>query len=160
MPEQINKNLLLGDPLAEVTRRERRMLLGVSLLGVVLVKTGLIPTKISALGVEFDKTDQQALLNILAFVTLYFLVAFVIYATSDFLAWRRSLLTYHVERMRENARLRRELKPEHLEQEQAILWELDRSTLLFSMIRPVSTVRALFEFVLPIVFGVYAIILL
>jgi hypothetical protein len=47
-PEQIR----LRDPLAEVTRRERRLLLGASIIGLTVAKTGLVPTKISALGVE------------------------------------------------------------------------------------------------------------
>ena len=66
-------DVLLHDPLSEVTRRERRMLLACTLLGVGVVKTGLVPTKIEALGVEFDKTNQQALLFLLALVVGYFL---------------------------------------------------------------------------------------
>ena len=160
MPEQMNRDILLGDPLAEVTRKERRMLLGVSVLGIALVKTGLVPTKISALGVEFDKTNQQALLTILAIVALYFLVAFVIYAGADFLAWRRALVAYRVERMREHARLQRELTPDHLKQEEALLWEQSRGSVLFGLGGPVSLLRASFEFLVPIAFGIYAILLL
>jgi len=45
------------DPLSEVTRRERRALLGVSALSIAMSITHLIPTKISALGVEFPPTE-------------------------------------------------------------------------------------------------------
>ena len=76
------------DPLSQVTRNERRSLLAVSTLGITLVVTGLVPTKIEALGVEFTQTDQKALLAIIAISTAYFLVAFTIYAVSDFIAWR------------------------------------------------------------------------
>ncbi len=44
MAEQRAKDLLLHDPLSDETRQERKMLLGVSMLGIVLVKTGLVPT--------------------------------------------------------------------------------------------------------------------
>ncbi len=85
MTDPAARDLLLGDPLSDVTRKERRMLLAISLLGVGLVKTGLVPTKIEALGVEFDKANQQALLFLLAIVAVYFFSAFLIYAAADFL---------------------------------------------------------------------------
>jgi amino acid permease len=52
------------------------------------VRTGLVPSKISALGLEFSQTDQKSLLSILALITLYFVAAFILYASSDFVAWR------------------------------------------------------------------------
>lgn len=91
MTEQDLQQTRLRDALSDVTRKERRHLLGISLLGVVLKKTGLVPSKISGLGIEFQNTDQRALLFIVAFVILYFLFAFIIYAFSDFLAWRLAI---------------------------------------------------------------------
>jgi hypothetical protein len=35
------------DPLSEVTRKERRILLGTSALGIIVAKVGLVPTKIT-----------------------------------------------------------------------------------------------------------------
>jgi hypothetical protein len=43
--------------------------------------------KISGLGIEIEGADQRALLYYIACVIVYFLFAFIIYATSDFLAW-------------------------------------------------------------------------
>jgi hypothetical protein len=57
----------------------RRLLLRVSTIGITLVKTGLVPSKIFALGIEFTSTDQRSFLAIIALVTIYFLVAFAIY---------------------------------------------------------------------------------
>ncbi len=88
MAELSPRDIMLRDPLSAVTRKERQFLLGVSIFGIALVKGGLVPSKISALGIEFTKTDQQSLMTILGLVTLYFLFAFVTYAASDFLAWR------------------------------------------------------------------------
>ena len=78
----------LRDPLSPVTRAERRSLLGVSAVGLVIAKSGLVPTKISALGVDFSNADQHALLSMGSLAVVYFIVAFTVYATSDLVAWR------------------------------------------------------------------------
>lgn len=51
--------ILVADPLESVTRRERKTLLGLCAIGIAIVHMELVPTKISALGIEFSKTDQQ-----------------------------------------------------------------------------------------------------
>src|SRR6266851_5310284 len=84
--------ILIVDPLSEVTRKERRNLLIFSVLSYAIFKTGLIPTKITALGVEFSSTDQTALLRVLAGLVAYFLLTFVVYGGSDYL--RRQLAVY------------------------------------------------------------------
>lgn len=83
----------LSDPLTEVTRKERRSLLGVATAALVLVHAGVVPTRISALGIEFTTSNQQALLRVAAFVIGYFLVTFVIYGVNDYLAWHHELQT-------------------------------------------------------------------
>jgi hypothetical protein len=163
MPEQPTKDVLLGDPLAEVTRKERRILLGVSILAVAIVKTGLVPTKIEALGVEFEKTNQQALLSILAFVTLYFLAAFVIYAAADFLSWRRALRRARIESITD--RLKQEREPEAssdaYRRERSEIFERTKDPFVsFRLAQPVALLRAVFEFLLPVVVGTYAMWLL
>jgi hypothetical protein len=89
--------VLLGDPLSEVTRKTRLYLLAVSLIGVAMVRTGLVPTKIATFGIELEQPNRSALLFLIALVNLYFLAAFVIYAVSDFRKWRGQ-----VEAAREN----------------------------------------------------------
>jgi hypothetical protein len=79
---------LVGDPLSEVTRKTRLYLLAVSLIGVAMVTTGLVPTKIATFGIELEQPNRSALLVLIALVNLYFLAAFVIYAVSDFRKWR------------------------------------------------------------------------
>ena len=73
----------LRDPLSEVTRKKRRALLWVSALGIVVVKSGLIPSKISALGIEFSPTDQHTLMLALGAAVAYLLLALLLYASSD-----------------------------------------------------------------------------
>ncbi len=82
MSNKTLNELKLQDPLSEVTRKERRFLLGISALAITIIKVGIIPTKITALGVVFKETDQQSFLWILGLLILYFLIAFIIYATS------------------------------------------------------------------------------
>ena len=79
---------LVKDPLSEVTRKERRTLLGASAIGVAMVKANLLPQKISTLGIDFQQIDQTVLLRSVAFLILYFILAFLLYSTSDFLTWR------------------------------------------------------------------------
>src|SRR5437870_1539440 len=53
---------LLRDPLSEVNRKERRSLLGVSAIAILIGKTGLVPTKIENLGITFTEPGRAALL--------------------------------------------------------------------------------------------------
>jgi hypothetical protein len=80
--------VLVGDPLSEVTRKTRLYLLAVSLIGVAMVRTGLVPTKIATFGIELEQPNRSALLFLIALVNLYFLAAFVLYAVSDYRKWR------------------------------------------------------------------------
>lgn len=156
MSDENNKDLLLGDPLSEVTRKERRMLLAISMIGITLVKMGLIPTKISTLGIEFEKTNQQSLLNIIALIVIYFLAAFFIYAIADFLAWRKSIRNKKINIELES--IEKELiNPQlfHEQKERMVKISSWRNTPV-SLTKPVSVLRAIFEFLLPIVVGIYS----
>jgi hypothetical protein len=83
-------DLISYDPLSEVTRRERKALLGVSMLGLALVKVPLVPSKLAAFGIEFSDLNRQNFAFMYSLVVGYFLIAFLVYAFSDFVAWRRS----------------------------------------------------------------------
>jgi len=80
--------IALSDPLKAETRKARLYLLGVSLVGITIVQTGLVPQEITTLGLTFGEADRKSLLSILALVVVYFLVAFAVYGVSDFFAWR------------------------------------------------------------------------
>ena len=165
MTEQNLEQSRLRDALSDVTRKERRFLLGTSLLGIALIKTGLVPSKISALGIELQGADQRALLAIVAFVILYFLAAFIIYATSDYLAWRLSISRQAIKRAVSS--YEEDLQgfypqPGTIEEElEKFKAELHKKIhIYFKLVTPTSIVRALFDFVLPIAVGGYALILL
>ena len=96
-------DVAVRDPLTPVTRKERLYLLAVSMIGIAIVQTGLVPSKIATFGIELDKPDRSALLFLLALVTAYFLVAFIVYAASDYVAREKELMAA---REREQSRLR------------------------------------------------------
>jgi len=144
--------LRVRDPLSEVTRRERRSLLGVSTLGIIMTKTGLIPEKITTFGVVFTETHQKSLLFLVAFIVVYFLISFVIYAWSDFVSWRiavnsarRKWLSATAASAGEETKKVREI-PEL--QDKIFNWG-QRSI-------PISWVRAFWEFLFPLVLGLWS----
>lgn len=172
--------LLLRDPLSEVTRKERVYLLGSSIAGIAIVKMELIPTRITTLGIEFDAVNQETFLFILGLVVLYFLAAFLVYAASDFLAWteeyraaleeiRRPQLDLFKElaiwrdHLREQAGISRgeeeheqDIPPEIGQYLDAAAPDLDRLDRTRKTGVAVATVRALFEYLLPVLLGAYA----
>jgi hypothetical protein len=157
MEEPTIGQILVQDPLSRISRSERRNLLGISIITITIVKTGLIPTKISALGIEFSPANRLALLGILFLVVIYFLLAFLIYSISDFLDWRLRLnnarAKIYIEF--EKSRVSKDIS---IDREREILFRSGSITRL--MITPISFLRAIFEFLLPIIVGIYAIILL
>ena len=80
--------ILTRDPLSEVTRRERKALLGLSLLAVVVMKANLIPSELSAFGLKIDNIRSEWLIISLMALIGYFWIVFIVYAFSDFLGWR------------------------------------------------------------------------
>lgn len=162
-PVQFDRPVLaeLRDPLSEVTRRERKALLGTSVLAVALVKAGLLPSEITALGVTLATSDQKSLLVLLGFVILYFLGAFLLYGASDLVTWRVT----QREAFRETIRKLR--FGTESEREQGIMFEVEREFnqrkgemyMTSFLVGPVSMLRVLFDFALPLLFGIYAVII-
>jgi hypothetical protein len=143
---------MLKDPLSDLARRERKTLLGTSALSLFISKTGSIPKEISALGISFEKADQHAFLVVFAMVISYFLIAFMVYGFSDYLAWKiaydkSSQLAYaeHYDRME-----RREPLDSHPVDSWLPKWPR-------RLAWPMSLARAFFEFLLPIVVAIYSI---
>jgi hypothetical protein len=88
----INIKETIKDPLSEETRKSRKLLLAFSFIGIAIVHTGFIPTKIESMGIKFEKVDQDNILFLLGIVVSYFLLSFLVYAFSDFLIIRVNLL--------------------------------------------------------------------
>ena len=155
----------LRDPLTDVTRRERRSLLGISMLGIAVAQGGLLPTEISSLGIKFGPGSQSVLLLILGLVCGYYLIAFLVYALSDYIAWKMALRAVFqriwtgprdptAESESEEEALLQIRRQESLEE----FIQKNNSSILIAefMLLPASRVRAIFEFVLPAVVGAYS----
>jgi len=172
----------LGDPLSELTRRERKMLLAVSGIGVVVAKTGLIPTQIESLGLTFSSDDQSVIARCLAVLIGYFLLIFIVYGWSDYLRWRVSLQQamrdVEIDEIR-RARSERRAEPvapasrfvgvdpeliriqaaaSHARQLTPILTRFGRATRWMRLATPTTmVVRGAVEFVLPVPVAIYAV---
>jgi hypothetical protein len=141
----------VGDPLKAVTRKERLYLLAISLIGIAMVRTGLVPTKISTFGIELDKPNRAALLLLLALVTVYFLVAFIIYAAADFIA-RSEALRAARRRGRLMHEYERGIGLDDVSYGSERMWALRQTSQYV-----VAALRIFFEFLLPIIIGLFAI---
>ncbi len=157
MSPESTAEISLKDMLSDVTRKERRMLLGISVLSIFVARTGLVPTKISVLGLELAKTDQQTFLWAMAFVVSYFIAAFFLYGLPDFIAWRMSynkvakvVLGVYFAKFQGGARDIREDSDSYVPEGWVSSWPN-------RVAHSVSVLRVLFEFILPIVVGGYAI---
>lgn len=155
---------LVADPLSSVTRNERRSLLVLSVIGIAIVKTGLVPSKIEALGIEFSPGDQKSLLNILGMVNLYLLVAFSIYALADFIGWRARLERQVGKYGRWWRDMRRERKDyaasgrTDWQEAEHFANRIYRAKFDLTLIaKAASPWRAIVEFVVPILVGISAI---
>jgi hypothetical protein len=178
MADDFPEELRLRDPLNEVTRKERRFLLGLSLISILVAKTGLMPTKISALGIECTRADQNTILWVMILLVLYTLVAFVIYGIPDFMLWRSSKRLVHKQDFLENETLKeligtavQDATKKKCEENKMVTaeWvselreELSKQfmPIAVAMYNPrslsrVSWARAVFDFLLPIPIGIYA----
>jgi uncharacterized membrane protein len=82
-----NPQHLLQDSLRDVTRKERRALLGLAALGMVVAKTKLEVSQLTVLGLSCKSIPNADLLLYLGCLVLYFLVAFLVYVLSDVTSW-------------------------------------------------------------------------
>jgi hypothetical protein len=155
-------DIRVQDPLSSVTRNERKMLLFVSAIGITMVKIGLVPDKITALGIEFSQTNQLSLMILLVVINIYFLAAFLSYASSDYAAWK---LSYY------NSIL--DLEKEREERDKDGLFGLMEDPPKYTTqpfyiyrkswikaSRPISAIRAVLEFIVPVIFSIYSIVIL
>lgn len=179
--------IAVRDPLSETTRRERKTLLGISIVVIGIIETGTLPTKIESLGIEFTQTDQKYLFNVFAAVVIYYLIAFVLFAISDFIVWRIAfgsivraqwgrmtmnpdkdkLLTKDEQRIIQLEKQITEMKAEQMRGsfDKQLGLDIDfmnwgMPNYLIRLSTPVSLFRSIFEFLLPILVGIYALILL
>lgn len=139
---------IFADPLSPLTRLERRNLLLASFIGLLISKAGLVPTKFSAFGIELTAPQQSAFTLAAALVVAYFLLALLAYAAPDLLSWREKYQEYLRRSEIASRNWTMEDQIEHDEVSSAlpnIMW-------LYRSSRPVTYLRAAFDFILPVFF--------
>lgn len=167
----------VADPLSPHTRSVRKSLLISSVVSIFIATTGLIPEKISALGIEFSRADRGSMLWVLGLVVAFLLVSFTVTAAADFAAWRMSFSAKAWEEesqgydnvrksMLESRSLTDEDREELAEIERRIgaMWRnaghIDRYSTLERVVGPISLARVIVEFVAPLAAGISALVLL
>ncbi len=132
-------------------------MLGIATIGIIVAKTDFVPSKISTLGIDFSFTDQKMLYRAIAGVIGYFVVAFILYAASDFVAWRVAWMNAMRAAMR--ARHERKASESASELHHAVEQELSVKFryVPYALSSGVSSLRALFDFAVPVVIGIWGI---
>jgi hypothetical protein len=150
------KNLFserLREPLNETTRKVRRNLMAASVIGVVLTKVGLIPSKILAFGVEFTSSNQNALMLLLAVSIAYFTISFVVYVYSELTAWQIVFSSKELEELKEAAE-KNSLKLGRVPNEADKFREYIRK--IHSKSKPTFYIRLIIELAIPLIFAIYS----
>ncbi len=78
----------LSAPLREVARKDRRALLGLSMIALFMSATGAAPSTFSTLGVTLSAGDQRWFFFLFALVLAYLLLTFRFYARMDINDWK------------------------------------------------------------------------
>jgi amino acid transporter len=143
----------LADPLSPIARAERRNLLLAATVAILIAHVNLVPTRVTALGLEFAPPAQASFVVISALVVGYFVVAFATYAVADFFVWRKRYYDYlaAVEKESQSWTLEDQIAHDEIH---ANLPPIDWYYLWSPRI---ANVRMLFEFVLPLLVGAYAV---
>jgi amino acid transporter len=143
----------LADPLSPIARAERRNLLLASTVAILIAHVNLVPTRISALGLEFAPPAQASFVVITSLVVGYFIVAFATYAVADLFVWRKRYYDYLAAVEKESQGWTLEDQIAHDE----IHANLPTIDWYYQWSPRVANVRMLFEFVLPLLVGAYAV---
>lgn len=158
------KDILLDDPLSGETRIKRKFLLLASLIGIAMVKARIVPKKLSALGVDLEPSNQGALLYLVSVVIIYFLFAFVVYALSDFIGWRKRVSMFYEENTKAFIKRMRGRDNDDYDYDSEFseyIKQAEKRVRFWKKLTPVaSIIRGLFDFLLPLMVSAYAVYIL
>jgi hypothetical protein len=160
----------LGTALTDLTRKERRTLLGLSAASYVIAWTGHLPTTV--LGFPVTPGDRSVLLKVFAGAAGYFLASFVIYALSGWLArrWAHQLaIETEVPRLHEEIEQSGQRLLTALRGSEADLRVYQaradieagvraRAWQILPITTPILVVRDIFELIVPMLAGIVALI--
>ena len=173
--------VLLGDPLGPAARGERRNLLTGSVTVLLVTHVGLIPEKIDSLGIRIGSADLKRLGLVFFGIMVYFMVMFLGYAFADLLARvheyadrkQAGILEESVRRVthdretlqgdvRLGARIRHGYMPPPTSGDaaQVLAQQFPGIHGVRRVSKPAAVIRAILDFVVPIVIGTWALIAL
>lgn len=141
----------ISDPLSEVTRKQRRSLMAISLLSFVVVQLGIIPEEITAIGFKFSMAEGNTTFLVLTLLIIYFIIAFVIYSASDFVTWRLQIQEA-TKKFKDGIENPPSENFNYKYSEYVSDFELG---ILEKSTKPISYIRASIEFLLPVLFAIY-----
>ena len=81
------KAILVTDPLGELSRKERKTLLIVSLVAFAMTMAGLVPREFIFLGIRSEMVNVKAVFGLLGIVLLYCWISFMLHAIPEFMSW-------------------------------------------------------------------------
>lgn len=147
---------MLRDPLGEVGRRERRSLLGISAIGILVGWTGLVPTEITNFGLKFSAPERAVLLKLFVGVVCYYTVAFIVYSFSDFLSY---LHTVHrgIEELRRQSEEAARMGPSMIDKVSGRSVSPVEPWRFVRLVPSASYARGLFDFIVPLLVAGFAI---
>ena len=163
------------DPLSDVTRRERKNLLLVSFLSLAVTLGNLVPQEITALGIKVSPTEQRNLFLLLACAVLYLMGAFIFYGHAEFQRWQANLSTVLRLRRAAGEEIRKSLTEQSKRRSDATSSQFFASDQMDSLMIAAQAAddlkqsdrfigaarrRLWFEYSVPLLAGVWALILL
>ena len=146
----------LQSPLGDKSARRRTRLMVSGASAAMIAHTGLIPTQIEGLGIQFSTGDQRAFVVILALIVCYTLAAFTLTAVVDFYVEKLRRKEYLESQMSESSFMKG--KWEEISARLKELYhplEVDES-----QISKLAFYRVFLEVYLPILVGLYGLVAL
>lgn len=135
------------DPIGETARKQRKNLVGISLVGIIVVKIGILPSKITTFGVQFTETDQKTILLIFLLTISYFIIGFVIYIMPYLVNFRNQYIERIIFLMQyKESEERNELK--------------DKIAISIKKTKCYYWVKMIYEVIFPIIIGQVALIMI
>ncbi|NLQ18260.1 hypothetical protein HGG82_11580 [Marinomonas sp. M1K-6] len=139
----------LKEPFTETTRKVRNHLMAAGTIGVLVADVGIIPSKISALGIEFTNIEQSNLLKLLLAIMIYYIVTFSIYSLSELSSSKLSESENNFENIGEKIKTRGLINFLDSEIGEKHDFQNTKSSLL-------RVFRSLYEIAVPLVWGLYS----
>jgi len=97
----------------------------------------------------------------LAGIVVFFLIGFLVYAVADLVAWRAALIFAIDDIVTEGVMAKEHAKESEDIREVPVILPIHRFNAWWLAIsKPTSVLKAIYEFALPVVIGIYAVLLL